>query len=468
MNASPTVRAFARTGHLAVGALLVLAYVTGGGSYDRGPGDIATQLLALPLIAWSALVLAQTPGSALRRAAVGVAGLVALVLALQQVSLPPGLWQSIDARGPLAADLQAAGVDSLRATWSLSPLASEAGAWSILPALAVFLGTLALPPARHRALLLTVVILAAASLVLGYLQLGAPQDSLLNPFPEWAPALNGIFASQNHQATSLAVALAAILAMLLYDRNRVDDAGLPRWKRVALGITGVLMLASLPLTNSRAALLIAVLVLVGVALALRHGARSQARSTGRQRIGQAALALLAVGAIASAFAWLQVDIAEEVRWDAATATAAMAGGHAPTGAGVGSFIPWFDQAAPEALIGGSYFNHAHNEYAQWWFESGVGGLLAVLATLLLLAWVVPRRARGTPGTGIDRGAAVAAWAGCLVLMLHSIVDYPLRTPALMTVGALLLAMAVPQGTGAASRRPRPAKAPPADAAPQHA
>ena len=447
---------FQRRGHWAVACVLVLAFVTGGSASAHMLGNAITQWLALPLLAWAVLALASSTStsesassnSGWRRAAVLVALLVVVTVAVQQLPLGQSFQGGPAVRQALAADLQLAGVSEPHLRWSLSPLASESALWSLLPALAVFLGALALPPTRHRCLLLWVVGLSAASLLLGYLQLGAPQDSLLNPFPQWAPALNGFFANPNHQSTGLVLALVAITALLLYDRGHAESS-LPRWGRFSLVALALLMLASLPLTGSRAAFLLAVLGLVAVPLLLlRGGRRSSGRSTPRTWIIRGLLGALALGAVIAAIGWLRFDLAEEVRGSVAIATARMGVDHAPWGAGVGSFVPWFEQAAPAALVQSEYFNHAHNEYAQWWLESGALGLLSLLAVAGLLIACFPRRSLALP----DRGVAVAAWLGCVLVLLHSLVDYPLRTPALMTVTALLAGIAVAQRSSATPKR----------------
>jgi O-antigen ligase len=430
---------FERHGHLAVAVVLVAAFVTGGGAADHGMGDAFTQLLALPLLAWAVLALMTMSANGMRRAAVGVAALVFAIVALQQLPLPEALWRHVAVRDVLAADLHAAGVDGAGQRWSLSPLASERSLWSLLPALAVFLGTLALPITRQRGMLLLLVALATASLLLGYLQLGAPQDSVLNPFPQWAPALNGLFANPNHQAAALAISVIVIVALLLDERGR-EPPMLPRWSQFALAALALVLFASLPLAGSRAVFLLAVLGLVAVPLLLRDRRHRTDAPGMRTWLVRGALGVLAVGAIASAIGWLQFDLAHEVRGSVARVTAAMGTELAPWGAGVGSFVPWFDQNAPASLVQREYFNHAHNEYVQWWLESGVAGAMVALAALALILACRPRRARA----GGDHAVAVAAWLGCVLLLLHSLVDYPLRTPALMTVAALLAGIAVAQ------------------------
>src|SRR5690606_29904039 len=113
--------------------------------------------------------------------------------------------------------------------WSLTPAATLRGALSLLPAVALFVAALGVDTATQRRLLVLCVALPVASLVLGFLQLGAPQDSLLNPYPEWAPAMNGTFANPNHQGTAMLVGLGICLAFAVGALGSRDDTtGKPR------------------------------------------------------------------------------------------------------------------------------------------------------------------------------------------------------------------------------------------------
>ena len=49
------------------------------------------------------------------------------------------------------------------------------------------------------------------------------------------------------------------------------------------------------------------------------------------------------------------------------------------------------------------------------------------------------------------GMLLAAWLGCVLLMLHSLVDYPLRTPALMATAAVLMGISVAQRSHARTK-----------------
>ena len=445
----------------AIAVLLVLTFLTGGGSNDRGPGDVAAQLLALPVLAASLWVLLQAPFDRRLAWPLGVATLIVLTVALQPMLASAGAWQGNATRAALLADLAAAGVDPRHLSWSLTPWATERSLWSLLPALALFTAALTLDERRRRTLVLLVIALVLASLVLGYLQLGAPQDSLLNPFPQWVPALNGVFSNPNHQATAIGVALVLLLAQALQGlrRRHGDDPIAPgRW--VALALAGVFLLASLPLTGSRAMVLLAIPALLAVPL-LDGSFTRVLRSSRWPRplvwLGVVAALLVATALGWAGLQWMRVDAMDETRGALTQATAQLGLHLAPWGAGVGSFVPWFEQAASTHFLASEYINHAHNEYVQWWLESGVMGLAALLAALALLAWHVPPSGQGRSADAV----AVGSWVAAVLVLAHSAVDYPLRTPSMMAVTAVLAGIAVAASLSrraAVDARPTPAAA----------
>src|SRR3546814_3718337 len=143
-------------------------------------------------------------------------------------------------------------------------------------------------------------------------------------------------------------------------RSHDENSGRKRnpWPAIIAGGT---LLLGLPLTNSRAAVVIGVLMLVIAPLAM---AVSRLRRSGQSRRGIAALLLaagLAALGLSAAMGWMKVDQIEELRGVIRQATYALAVTHIPWGSGLGSFVPVFQQAMPESLLLGSYINAAHNE-----------------------------------------------------------------------------------------------------------
>lgn len=428
-------------------AYFILVFVTGGSSQQHGWTDVAAQLLGLPVLAFGLWRLAGQPASRVRTLGLVAMAAVALLPWLQLLPLPQSWWLWAPARQSLARDLAAAGVSAYATTWSLTPAASLRSALFLLPGLAMFAWVLGSDTTTQRRLLMLCVALPIASLVLGFLQLGADQDSLLNPYPQWAPSMGGTFANPNHQGTAMLVGLGVCLAFAVGAIGARDpETGRARnpWPAIIAGTT---LLLGLPLTNSRAAAVIGVLMLVAAPLGM--GA-SALRRSGRGRTGLLALlvsALLAAIGLSAAMGWMKVDEVEEIRWIMRQATFALGALHLPWGSGIGSFVPVFQQAFPESLLMPSYINEAHNDYAQVWLEGGLAGVLVAIACAIALVVAVASYLRRHHG---ERRLLWATLLGIFALLAHAGADYALRTPALMTVAALLAGILVAQGARRAS------------------
>lgn len=439
----------AHAGLWAVGVLLALCVMTGGSSQQSGTGDFAAQLLSLPLLAWAGWRLMQHPVHHSWRPWLAFAALLLAIPLLQ--SLLPASLAGGEGRVALAGDLAQFGTSAPQ-HWSLAPIASRGAAFTLLPALAIFAMVLSLPRAAHRRLAQLLVLLAMASLVLGVMQLGAPQESPLNPYPQWAPAMNGFFANQNHQATLLVVAATLACARLVMVAGAWPP-GRPHRVVHGMGAALVMLLAAvaLPLTGSRAGV-----VLIILACALVVAAHWPAwRGGTRSRIALAASLAVAALALFLALRWMQVEAIDQLRGPLRALTGEIAARFAPMGAGVGSYVPVFEQEAPRDLLMANYVNHAHNEYAQWWLEAGVPALIAMLlgaAALALTLLGLLRQPAQMRGLGITALVALAA------ILAHSLVDYPLRTPAMLAVAAALAGIAAAQAAGSDKGRSR-AKAP---------
>ncbi|MEN1925789.1 O-antigen ligase family protein [Luteimonas qiangzhengi] len=444
-----------RINFAAAAALLLIALFSGGSSQESGIGVVVLQLASLAGIAWLAAQHLRGqiapwpwpwPWTAL------AAALLAIPL-LQLIPLPTAFASMGEGRALLQADLAAAGAAGASRA-SLDPTATRLALHALLPALAVFGLVLALPAHMHRRLAWCIAGLAMASLLLGILQLGSPQESPLNPYPQWRPAMNGFFANPNHQATLLVVA-AVLAAGWLFHRSPSAQQATPSGGRGVVGMVAaaaVVMLAigALPLTGSRAGVIIFILALAAVVAS--QGWRLRGRRP-RQLLVAGSAAVAGLGVLA-AMRWMRVDAAQELRQPLRQATLEIAGAHAPLGSGAGTFVPVFEQATSGELLMANYVNHAHNEYAQWLLEAGVLALpaMALAAVALLLA---ARALLRLPPPA--RMPGLCALMALLAIAAHSVVDYPLRTPALLAIAAALagLLAATARQSGAATGNATP-------------
>ncbi|MER8581230.1 O-antigen ligase family protein [Mesorhizobium sp. M0965] len=108
-----------------------------------------------------------------------------------------------------------------------------------------------------------------------------------------------------------------------------------------------------------------------------------------------------------------------------------------TGVGFGNFQKAYQIYEREGMIFKQYVNHAHNEYLEIAFEGGVPAILLMASYfVLLLAALV--RVRRDP-------FQKAAFLSVSFLLIHSLVDYPLRTEALALTFAYMNAIIFHKG-----------------------
>ncbi len=106
--------------------------------------------------------------------------------------------------------------------------------------------------------------------------------------------------------------------------------------------------------------------------------------------------------------------------------------HLPFGVGFGNFQLIYPSYETPAIIVDKYVNHAHNDYLELFLEGSVG------AAILLIAYFALLVRQCAKGGMIDMQKA--AVVGIIVILVHSLVDYPLRTIALGMVFAILNAV----------------------------
>ncbi len=433
----PNIDAFRRPLLPALILLLVACWLGGGVTEDDTSIDEWLQLLSLPVLVLSALMLA-SDGVQDRCVRWGLVagGLVVFVPVLQLLPLPAGVWSVPPARQALVADLSQAGIAALSPHWSLAPFATEQSLWSMLPALAVFLAAIALPSASRRRLLQAIVVLALLNVAFAFFQAGLPRDSALRLYQDFDAGFGGLLANTNHQATACIVGMVLAVGLAVEARIRAargETRPYTYWWYA--GLTGFFLLVT-PLSTARAGLAIALPALA--AALLLTGGLPLARIGRSKRATALALGLtvFAIIGVRAAMGWMAVDEAEELRHTMAGAAMAIGKEQAPLGSGIGSFVQVFEQGAPARLWLAHYVNHAHNEYVQWWLTAGWLGMLVlaiVLAVLAASGWQVAK----ARGKGSNAVLAAACFVAVCAVLAHSWADYPLRTTTLMATASAL-------------------------------
>ena len=418
-------------------AVLSAAMLFGGGQGHLG--DTFAQILALILIAqlvWQKRRLQDWPVAAL------FALLPVLAVLFYLLPLPDFVTQAGAARQALLADTAPLGAMN-HGQAALIQSSSERALFWLLPAVAVFLGTLQCTPRQHRRLAAVAVFWVFIGAVIGLAQKAGGMDSLLYFFRNTSRGSSvGLFANANHYAIAMAACLPLVWAALTLCfnqtlRQRVN----PLW---FIGLSGIaiLFILGFMLSGSRAGLALGML---GCFLMLPAVISADQREGAKHWM----FAVMAIGlllAVQVGLYFIVLNFEEnpllDGRWQLNAFTAAAAMDYAPIGSGPGSF--WFVFPHYGGLFTGAYIaNHAHNDYLELWLE--MRWLFAAAALPLLAAYLLQGYKLWFKAADIavhTKLLARAAWIGLLILMIHSLVDYPLRTTAISAFAGLLAALLV--------------------------
>lgn len=423
------------------GAYLLAALVLGGSSTMLTP-TAALDLAALPLAAVGAIRHGYQGVDAEARWPLILVGLMLLLPVLQLVPAPPALWSGLPGHEAVGAALDLARVPRQSAPVSLFPDGTWRALFGLAPPTAMFVATLSLRDRERRILAGCVAIAALASIGLFVFQRFGGEGRTLFGLLDLSASkgASGFFGNRNHQTTLLAVGVPlSVLA--------VQGAWRTDWRAPAVASIAVslMLVVGALVTTSRAAFILGPLAaMLGLAVALRM--RSARPSAWLETAPLALLAGACALAVALVVAMSVGPVAE--RFDAAAGElrlslfpiVARAGlDFAPFGSGLGTFAQVYQVYEPSGLIGPAFVNHAHNEFLELWLEAGVPGLVLLLA---FLGWVIWTAFRRSGASAAERATAMAGLAVVVLILVHSLVDYPLRTPAIAAVFGLACAMLV--------------------------
>lgn len=437
-------RASAR--HLLVPGLLLACLLLGGASAAGFLANLALQLAALPLIGWGVWQLLQTgPAPPVRNATI-LLGLLVGVALLQLVPLPPAVWTALPGRGFVAANYRLLGVPLPWLPLSLAPGNSVAGLLWLLPAFGVFLGMAALGAFRARALAGVIVAVTLVSVMVGALQVIGGDDAYFYEITNYGQAV-GFFANSNHNATLLLVGIPFLAALqetfLRHGRSGGGRSGgaSPRGASAARLLTGAVyavILVGLLINSSLAGIGLGVPVALGTWLTFgRQGPRlRRALVIATAAASLAVVLLIAVGPFGNNLFGQQSANAELSRQTSFALTWRAARDFLPFGSGIGSFQPVYAMQEQLPAVTDTFMNHAHSDWLELLLETGVPG---VALAALFVFWTA-RRARAIWRAEERDPFAQAATIAVAAMLLHSLVDYPLRTAALSAVFAACVAL----------------------------
>jgi O-antigen ligase len=435
---------------LVSGAVLILALLLGGGTNQGLLSDTAIQLASLPLIGLAVAQLLFHGAAPKSGWAIALLILILVLPMLQLIPLRPDWWVQLPGRASIASAYDTVGIARPWLPISLTPAATVRSALSLLPATAIFLAMMRLAERERWWLTFVILLLVLISVAVDLLQVMHGPDSPLYFYEITNKgSAVGFFANRNHNAALLyaAIPLAAALGLSLGHVR-------PAQRQLGLFFVGLVVVGAvlgLAITGSRAGLALGLLAgLTCIVLTAAHRSRRWRRTRVLVAIGGNLLALVLAfqfGFVALATRLEHSDLIDDIRWPVAKVTFDTAQAYDPVGTGFGSFVPIFQSVEPRDLLATYYINHAHNDWLELWLDGGIPAL--ALAALFLL-WFFGSSLRVWFTRSLSAQSASMGRAGSTViflLLLHSIVDYPLRTTALMVLFAFCAGLLIPSSDG---------------------
>lgn len=430
-------------------AFVALVFLMGGGSRD----DAVSLVLLRPACAlFAAYALTAAAPGQIARVRVPLLLLLALGvwMLVQLIPLPPSMWSGLPGRAIVADVDRLVGLGEIWRPISLSPSKTMNALASLVVPIAGLLLYAVLPAGDRRRILGLLLVVAAASAMLGVAQIATGGTGPLYFYSQTSDHFPvGLFANRNHDAVFLAT-IFVLASYALSEHQRLAVRSDRSVRPILIAGVCVLVAGILLFSESRAGLMIGMLSF-GMALALYLAGRPRPDRDDRPRTGLLRywpIAAILVVTLAALFLFAQstsldrlasLSAADDIRVKVFPQVAAMANDNWLLGTGFGSFEYAYRGYESSTWLNPSYLNNAHDDWLQWVIE---GGLPAILVVLAFWAWVAGRcwgywvaREDNPPLTRL-----IAAVLGVLLLLLvASALDYPLRVPSMMLYAILMVA-----------------------------
>lgn len=289
-------------------------------------------------------------------------------------------------------------------------------------------------------LLFSLMLLSVVNIIIGLQQIAVSGtingSSVLSALSDHAV---GFFINRNHFGAMNYASIPMATALILIGLNRV---GAVRVGYIFSGsICTIIFIIGLSVTYSRASLAFGIIATMvsGCMIALRL-LKSDRRALAKL------VSLLFVTVIIALILFVFYALAEKRGLDdvrrlhISETTIDALWALLPLGSGFGTFVPIFMIYEPDMYLERYFMNHAHNDYLEIFLE---GGLPSVMIMLVFLFWLGRSSialwfSNRTYGDNVQIGRT--ATLSIALLMIHSLLDYPLRTTALISVAALLTAL----------------------------
>ncbi|WP_181883702.1 O-antigen ligase family protein [Sphingorhabdus pulchriflava] len=427
-------------------AFLALLFATGGASRT----DVQSLVILRPasiIVCALALMTLRKEHLAGRKWLIGSFAAVFGVALLHVIPLPPVVWQSLAGRQDLVDVEKLAGVTDLWRPLTLAPMNGWHALLSLFAPLAVLLLGIQLNRDDLFRILPLLIAFAGLSGLLGLLQaIGNPQSALyLYRITNNGSAV-GLFANRNHSATLLACLFPMLAVFASTAKGTTDEV---RLRQLVAAAIAIVLVPLILVTGSRSGLVSAVIGMLGAGLLYHRPTDVRTvRKGSPDRIKAlpilGGLAVVSLGFLTFFFSRAEAiqrlfaeASGEDSRTDFWAVSLELFWKYFPWGSGSGSFVEAFQIVEPAYLLDATYLNRAHNDWVEIAVAFGLAGLILLVLACAAFFWrsfnLWRKAETGRRYVAFGRLASV-----CIaIIAIASVSDYPLRTPTMMGVFAIL-------------------------------
>lgn len=441
-----------------LGVFIAFAIVSESGFLGPSQRLLVVSIFGLIILAWAFWRLRNGLPNKVSYFAFIIMFLGIGLMALQLVPLPPNIWSGLAGRQFLNKDFATLGLSDQWMPLSLSPATTRQDIIALLPGLATFFGIVSLSTKEWRVVVWSLVVLALVSALVGLAQRFQGQNGPFN-FYHYVGAVtaSGFFANRNFCAAELYSTIAFIAALSL--RGDPHSLVASRLKIFFGLVLGIIVIAGIGATGSRTGALLLVVALF--ALLFMVMSALNAKNSVRRRFSPYIIVGLLIGGLVTAQLLLiallrfsTIDIASDYRGIIYETSLPALMAFYPLGSGFGSFVPVYQLFEKPNVIIDHYVNHAHSDWLELLIEGGlpVGILLACF--LIWFLYVLSSAWRTSGENLFVRAASISAG----LLLVHSLVDFPIRAPGIMCLFGIFCGM-LSVGVLANARPPQQPRSP---------
>ena len=424
-------------------AFLIVCLLFGGTSRAGAGVNVALEALSLAVLLLT-VWLGQRIRPISRSVGLGwITLFLVIIYAIQLVPLPPQFWTALSGRDLIVRGYELLNISLPWRPLSLSQDRTIASAVALLPGLCALSLVLRMPREDYLTLSFAVLAVSTVSVIVGIVQIvGGKEAPLYWHIPQGGDSAHGFFANPNQLSTMLLLSIPLLAATAKTYSKNMPHLVRPVW--AALAAVGLFFILGILASESTGGLvlLLPTLLASGVLLLKSEADVERSKRRSATTVGIALVALCVPFAIVflgghELSLGTSLGFGELDRLGIARAATAGIIEYWPYGSGLGTFPLVYQAHEDLLLVSSTFVNHAHNEYVELLFESGLFGAVLIVG---VAAWWMKRSLLAWKSADRIAPWEQAASIAIAIIAVHSSFDYPARTPAILALGAAFCAI----------------------------